>query len=480
MKFNTNTPSNKTVNLAGGTAFSMKPELELISGVLTTFLKDEYYESSSDRMARLKQLIAKCDPKFVANLAVFARKEFHLRSVSHLLLAELSFIKNKRSVSPLLLAELPFIKNKDTVDAEIVRNAIIDSAERVDDLTEIVSYCLSKYGKLPKQVKRGVRRALFKFNRYQLAKYKAEGKSVSLVDLFNLVHPNPNFATDEQKLAWKDLIEGNLKQEETWENELSAGAGKEGLEKLILEGKMGYMALLRNLNNLIKYGVGENVIDAVVAKLTNPHEIAKSKQLPFRFYTAYVNVKGNRKLTDAVAQAMEIAVHNAPELEGKTLIALDVSGSMSSHLDKAGILAAALFKKNKNADIVMYDTQLHNPTINSNTPIVDFLTNRYGGGGTETSLVFTCPIAYDRIVIISDNESWAESWRGQSVNQAYEAYKARTGADPWVYAIDVAGYGTRDIKAPKVRNIDGFSEKILDLIKWSERGDMITLINEYR
>lgn len=460
MKFNTKSESPVTVNLAGGKAFSMTPELELIHGVLTTFLEDKFYESNADRMVRLKKLIGMVDPKFVANLAVFARKEFHLRSVSHLLVGELAFVAK---------------------ESDVVRNAVIDVVERVDDILEIVSYCLGTYKKLPKQVKRGARRALFKFNRYQLAKYKAEGKSVSLVDLFNLVHPNPKFATIEQATAWNDLIEGNLKQEDTWENELSAGTGKEGLEKLILENKMGYMAMLRNLNNFIKYGVSEDAIDKVVAKLTNQEEVAKSKQLPFRYFTAYTNVSGNRKLVDAVAQAMELAVANAPELDGKMLIALDVSGSMSSHADKAGILAGALFKRNKNADMIFFDTELHNPKMNSSTPIVDFLSSIYQGGGTETSLVFSqTNKAYYRIVIISDNESWAESWRGNDINYAYEAYKLRTGADPFVYAIDVAGYGTKDIEAKKVRHIAGFSEKVLDLIKWSERGDMVDLITKYR
>lgn len=459
-KFNSNTPSTKTVNIAGGVAYSMSPELEMIHGVLTTFLKDEYYESGDARMTRLVALMPKVSPKFVANLAVFARKEFHLRSVSHLLLGELA------------LASAKLLPN------DYVRQGIIDVAERVDDLTEIASYCLAKSGKLPKQVKRGIRRALFKFNRYQLAKYKQEGKSVSLVDLFNLVHPNPKFATIEQAAAWKDLIEGNLKQEDTWENELSAGTGKEGLEKLILENKMGYMAMLRNLNNIIKYGVSEDVIDRVVAKLTNPEEVKRSKQLPFRFYTAYTNVQGNRKLVDAIAEAMEIAVDNAPELDGKMLIALDTSGSMRSHADKAGILAAALYKRNKNADMIFYDTALHDPKMNSKTPIVDFLSGIYQGGGTETSLVFSCTIAYDRIVIISDNESWNEGYRG--VTPFYEDYKRRTGADPYVYAIDVAGNGTKDIQAPKVKHIPGFSEKVLDLIQWSEKGDLVKLINEYR
>ena len=108
---------------------------------------------------------------------------------------------------------------------------------------------------------------------------------MSLVDLFNWTHPKPQHANDEQKQAWAELIKGNLKSFGTWETELSNAPEEEKTKKwetLIREDKLGYMALLRNLNNLIKNDVAEDVIYLAIKKLTDKEEVARSKQLPFR------------------------------------------------------------------------------------------------------------------------------------------------------------------------------------------------------
>lgn len=455
-RFNTKTITRTPVrNTAGGKAFAMDAQTELIHAVLTTFLDDKYYESGADRMSRLQTLIGKCDPQFVARLAVIARREFHLRSVSHLLLGELS--KNVRGEG-------------------IVKTAIVAATERPDDLTELAAYVGLP---MPKQVKRGIRNALLKFDRYALSKYRGEGHEFSLVDLFNMTHPKAQHATKEQRDAWKDLINGDLKTEgKTWESKLSATEGDEeaktdAWEGLIAKGKLGYMALLRNLNNLIKSGVSDKTIKLAVKQLTDPAQIKKSKQLPFRYYTAYEQVQGNRLLTDAISEAMDIAVDNAPKLEGKTLIAVDVSGSMSGDpLTKAGIMAATLAKANKDADITLIDTSKHAFNVSSRLPVVDIVEKmrRYGGGGTEMSLAFDTNVVYDRIIILSDNESWAESWRGDSVQQAFNRYKSRTGATPTVFAIDIQGYGTKDITGGDVFHLAGFSDRLLDFITLVEKG----------
>ena len=88
-KFNAKV-TNKTTNLAGGRAFSMDSETELVHAVLNTFLEDKFYESGDARLERIKELVKKCNPQFVANLAIIARKEFHLRSVTTMLLGELA------------------------------------------------------------------------------------------------------------------------------------------------------------------------------------------------------------------------------------------------------------------------------------------------------------------------------------------------------------------------------------------------------
>lgn len=462
-KFNTRA-TTKTTNLAGGKAFSMNPEMELVHAVLTTFLEDKFYESGSTRLQRIQNLVAQNNPEFVAKLAVIARKEFNLRSVTHVLVGELA--KTHKGDS-------------------LVKDTIVAMATRPDDLTEIVAYIGTP---LPKQVKRGVRNALFKFSPYQLAKYKAEGKGVSMVDVFNLVHPKPQHATSEQQEAWKQLMEGTLVSTDTWESEIANAKDDIGRtaqwERLIREDKLGYMALIRNLNNLIKYKVSDEVVHLAIAKLTNPEEVKNSKQLPFRFATAFDNVQGNRLFTDAISEAMDLAVSNTPELSGKILIAIDSSGSMSGDpMNKASIFGATLAKANKNADIILYDTGVKELIVSSRTPVLDIandIKRAAMGGGTNTSLVFAYAHSkgsvYDRIIIISDNESW----NGGSVQSAYNEYKRATGTDPYVYAIDIQGYGTKDVEGSKVFHLTGWSDRLLDFIGRMENGDtLVKYIREY-
>ena len=463
----TKSPVQQTTNKAGGSAFSMAPETELVHAVLTTFLDDKYYESGSDRKDRIAKLIDRCDPQFVTNLAVIARKEFHLRSVSHLLTGELA----------------------KEYGGEAIKNLVMDVTERPDDLMEIAAYVGTP---MPKALKRGIRNAILKFSPYQLAKHKGEGRDYSMVDLFNLTHPKVQHASPEQAAAWDALMKGELKSFDTWETDVSNAGTEEGrkeaFENLILENKMGYMALIRNINNYIKYDISPKAKKAVIKKLTDPKEVARSKQLPFRFVTAFDNVKGDREYSDAISDAMDVAVSNVPDLGGKILIAVDASGSMGGDpIKKAAIFAATLMKANKNADIILYDTAVKEAAFSTKTPVIDIaksIEQQAMGGGTNTGLVFEYAIqkkrVYDRIIIISDNESWKQGWHG-TPEVAMKTYMAATGATPYVYAIDIQGYGTTDLKpSSKVFHLTGWSDRLLDFIGKVEQGEtLVDYIKSY-
>lgn len=457
-RFNIKTPGTKTTNLAGGAAFSMKPHEELVHAVLTTFLDDKYYQKVADRLTRIQALVQKSDAKFVANLAIVARTEFNLRTVSHILIGELA---------------------KTHKGDDLVKNTIIACATRPDDLTEIVSYV----GKpIPKQVRRGVRNALLKFDRYQLAKYKQGTKKVKLVDLFNSCHPKAQFASPEQKQAWADLISGNLPSEGTWETEISNSTDKKSAwENLVKTNKIGYMALVRNINNLLKYGVDEEIIAHAAARIADPEQVRKSKMLPFRFTTAYENVQNNRVFLDALSHAMDAAVSNVPELPGKTLIAVDASGSMSGKpIEIASIFAATLFKANQDSDVILFDNRVVELRTSGRVPVMDIaqsIRSSAMGGGTNTSLVFTYAAQqnykYDRIIILSDNEAWLAN-----TQHSYNGFKKHS--DPFIYVIDIQGYGTNDITGEKVKYMCGWSDRLLDFIGKAESGDtLVKYITDY-
>jgi 60 kDa SS-A/Ro ribonucleoprotein len=465
MRFNKKTVvvKSKTTNLAGGRAFKFDPKTELIHAVLTTFLANKPYESGDARLERIKSLvgeIANEDPIFVAKLAVIARKEFHMRSVAHALIGELATI----------------YKGDD-----VIKKAIVAIAERPDDLSEIAGYVGLP---MPKQVKRGIRNAILKYDRYQLAKYQMKGREFSLVDLFNLTHPKTKHATEDQLNAWRDLMNGKLTTGgSTLEAALSTedeGERIENFEELILSGKIGYMALLRNLNNVTKYGLSHKAMDIIGLRISDPEQVAKSKQLPFRFLNAYNHIT-DRGLKDAVSEAMDHAVANVPKFSGRTLIAIDKSGSMDSCLDKAAIFGAVLMKANKNADVMLFanDAVIINPS--SRLPVVDLsneIIKHPHNGGTQVSSVFNAATEkYDRIFIVSDNESWIEA---NGVMPSVRSYKSRTGADPFIYCIDIQGYGTKDIASTKAFHICGWSERVLDFVKLAEQGgSLVNYVDSY-
>jgi Uncharacterized protein containing a von Willebrand factor type A (vWA) domain len=153
---------------------------------------------------------------------------------------------------------------------------------------------------------------------------------------------------------------------------------------------MGYMALIRNLNNLVKYQVSSETLKMAAERIANPEQVKKSKQLPFRFYTAYQNVSGSRLLSDAISQAMDHAVANTPVFEGKTLVAVDCSGSMSGDpMEKAAIFGATLVRANPDADLILYDTQVKELRTTSRMPVVnlaeDIMRQATGGGTAHRS-----------------------------------------------------------------------------------------------
>lgn len=472
-KFNTKTEVvNKTTNLAGGKAFKMDAEQELLHAVLTTFLEDKYYESGDKRLERIIDLIKQANPVYVAKLAYIARKEFNLRSVPIVLLGELAINCSEKENDS-------YRKEYDGYSLGLIPRAIVDVIQRADEITELTSYILKKKGSLSKQVKRGIRHAILKFNGYQLAKYKSDKKNVKLVDTFNLSHPKAKYADDNQKKAWAALMNGELNTTgQTWESVISASKDqKRDWEGLIKENKLGYMALLRNLNNLIKNSISDETVEMVVRKLTNSEEVRKSKQLPFRFLKAYENVSGNRRFRDAISLAMDLAVSNTPVLDGKTLIAIDCSGSMGGEaIEKASIFGATLAKANVNAEVILYDTSVYPLELSSRIPVIDLaqkIQNEARGGGTNTSLVFEYALrqkkAYDRVIIISDNESWQDSYYSQGPQKAYAYYKEQMSINPYVYAIDIQGYGTKDLKDSRVIHLTGWSNRLLDFIGLNEK-----------
>ncbi len=465
-RFNHVTKSTKTVNRAGGEAFEMSPKLALVTHVLTSMVKDQFYRSADEGISELKELLAKNDPLFAAKTALFARREYGLRSVSHIVAAEIA---------------------KTVKGQQWTKNFFDKIVYRPDDMTEILSLYWADSKNEPNALKKGFKKAFSRFDGYQLAKYRGEGKEVSLVDVVNVVHP-----LHTEALA--KLVKGELKNEKTWEAKISATKGDETKKQeawgdMLRSGTLGYFALLRNLRNILESDPG--LVEMVAAQLTDEKKIKKSLVMPFRFLSAMTAVSeagldtmATRKIMSAISQAMEIALSNVPRFEGKTLIVLDVSGSMlgnsyfgyssqvkvphDSPLAIGALFAAALYKTNE-ADMMLFTDDAEYRAIDPSYPLAAVygeITKNLTPSGTNFHAPFqTANKAYDRIIILSDSQGWMGY---DSPTRSFAQYKARTGASPKVFMFDLAGQGTLQLPERDVYCLAGFSDKTLDVLKLLE------------
>lgn len=467
-KFN-KTATNKTVNKDGHVAYKMTDKSKLVTQVLTSFFNEKkFYGDNSKDLLETAKRVAAADPQFLSNLAVFARREFNMRSVAHVLTA--------------ILANVPEGK-------PFVRRTVQGVSLRGDDVTEIMSFYLATFGKpVPNSLKKGIADVMNGFDAYTLAKYKGDGHAVKMRDLLCLCRPKPQ--TKEQEELFKLCLEGNLEIPETWETELSAnGNNKETWEKLIAGGKVGYMALLRNLRNILKAKPANR--QKVLDRIADEKAVRKSRQLPFRFLSAYKELSKLGSTDSAVLDALESAIDaslaNIQPIPGKSVIAIDVSGSMSSHIsDKSdircceiamliGLIANRLCES---AIVYTFDIRIQKLSVPKRSGLLYAATHESRcGGGTDMDLPFTQmledKIDCDRVIIISDNmcNSGGSYYCRQTVQTLADRYRRDSGNDIWVHAIDLMGYGTQQFAGPKTNIVAGWSEKVFDFIVLAEQGE---------
>ncbi|MCR4958873.1 MAG: TROVE domain-containing protein [Prevotella sp.] len=276
-----------TTNHEGAVAWRMTPEWELYSTVVTTMgVEDKFYERGNDRVRRIAELVRKVQPEYVAQLAIYAREAMHLRSVPLLLLVELARWHRGDS---------------------LVSRAVSRTVQRADEITELLmcyQWRMRKKGLtgLSSQLRKGLAEAFNHFDEYQFAKYNRTDRKVTLRDALLLVHPKPK--DERQKEIFKKILNGSLETPYTWETELSRigqqhfaskndkkAAVKEVWQELIASRRMGYMATLRNLRNMLDALVDSASMEQVCNYLANPEAVKNSKQLPFRFLSAYLQLK---------------------------------------------------------------------------------------------------------------------------------------------------------------------------------------------
>ena len=456
MKFNTKPKGTKTINRAGGKAYEQSNELKFVSLLLTSFLKDQYYRNGAEAQDELVSLVGSIDPYFAAQAAVYARKVFGMRSVSHVVAGEIA---------------------KQVKGQTWTKDFFRQVADRADDVLEVLGY-LGIEKPIPNSVKKGFKKFLEAQSLYSLTKYRKSNASISMHDAINLLHPfSP--AIDE-------FMKG-AKNKETWESKITASGGdsekkKESWNELLESDSLGYLALIRNVRNLVENGCD---MDLLAKRLENEEAIIKSKVYPFQILQAS-EFATNGKLLGAFSRALELSLKNVPVFEGRTLVALDCSGSMRGDpLNKGSIFAAVLAKTNQ-ADLLLFGDRANFAIYNPEDSVMS-LANALKSqdfGGTNFGTIFDEILVktfrpYDRIVILSDNESWqGYKTSAGSLNKYRDLMKAQQ-ANTHVYNFDLAGYGTTQFPEQDVYCLSGFHPEILNIMKLLEE-DKDAIISEIK
>lgn len=474
-----------TYNGAVANTRDAKSDLFLL-GVSNFVSEGTYYESGEDRDSRYKALVHAVtaeDPQWVAEFVKYLRGTAHMRSVAVVTAAE-------------------YVKAGGPNGREVVASAAL----RADEPGEILAYWHSEYGRsLPAAIKRGVADAARRlYNEKSFIKYDSANKQYRFADVIQLAHVKPK--DDKQSALFKLALDTRYNNVEsvdpgvlptvsayreynkmekdkarkilisdpsalaasgmTWEALSSFGAMDAKAWEAIIP-NMGYMALLRNLRNFDQAGVSDAVANKVIARLTDPDEVARSRQLPFRFLSAYTAAPSDR-WKHPLSVALDLCLKNIPVLTGSSLILVDTSGSMggyglTSHsslspLDQAALFGAALTKSGQNVDLRIFADSVADfsfPKGQNVLKTAEGLVQASGrvGHGTAIGAALDSWNGQDRVFLITDMQTSGYVSRVSDTVPApssYYYYGRRSNASGGskipqnvpIYGFNINGYGS--------------------------------------
>lgn len=434
----------------GAVAKIINPEQSLRRSVMSCMLwENSFYEDEVEISERIIQLVHANKAEVVADMALEARTKMKLRHIPLLLMRELARHKSKFKIA----------------------NRLAEVIQRADELCEFLAiYWKDGRTPLSGQVKKGLAMAFKKFNEYDLAKYNRD-EIIKLRDVLFLCHAKPK--DKEQAEVWKRLVDNKLQIPDTWEVSLSAGKNKkETFERLIKEGRLGALALLRNLRNMKENKVDEEIIFSALKQMK------VERVLPFRFITA---ARYAPQWEPQLEEAMMKCLSTQQKLRGKTVLVVDVSGSMNGNLSSKSELtrmeaAAALciLAREVCENVAIYATAGNDSSMIHATRILPprhgfalrdafrSAADELGGGGIFLKQVMDFTYekegSADRVVVFTDeqdcdrkcNPASAKIWGNNHYLINVSCEKNGIGYGPWVH-------------------IDGFSEDVIDYIQTVEK-----------
>ncbi|MFE3795601.1 TROVE domain-containing protein [Nocardia tengchongensis] len=475
--------------------------------------EDTFYEAAGQRDSRFATLVrqvALADLDWLTRFARWLRTDANMRSASLVLAAEAA---------------------KASVDAgQTGSRAAVDAVlQRADEPGEMLSYWISHYGKsIPKPVKRGVADAAARlYNEKSYLKWDSGSRGVRFADVIQLAHVDPR--GEWQSALFKYAIENRLGVEGlelparletlcanadlrgtdaatinrwareglladklafagmTWEAvpSLVNGAWTRELWESIIP-SMGLMALTRNLRNFDQASVSDEVAAKVAARLSDPEQVARSRQFPFRFYAAHKNV-GSLRWGHVLETAVKHSLANVPALPGRTLVLVDQSPSMfpgtyysgnASKSDivfaeKAALFGTALALRAEHADLYGYGFKSYRVGFGKGDAVLRTMQKFHQENGTDTLGVLQARFDnHDRVVIVTDEQTTSidPHWRSYYGLPAVRPIDQLVPKHVNIYSWNIAGYEHGHGGGPNWHGFGGLTDRGFDMIPLLERG----------
>lgn len=487
----------KVRNYMGEDAYDLHPKAKLVNLSATCmFAEPKYYDNVGDtvdkKMFKACEKVAKKDPEFILKLAKYLRHEMYLRSTPLALLVKAANLKEVKGTG-------------------LINKYAPDIIQRADELTEAIAMQIELFKKpIPNSLKKGIANSFKNFDEYQFAKYNNQRRDVKLRDVIMLTHP-----TEPSKII-KKILDDDLEVPYTWETELSLKGNKaEVWDELIKSKKLGYMATLRNLNNMIKSGTKE--LNTALDYISREDAVLRSKQLPHRYLSAYEAVTDNsselfesdvdkgKVVKEAIEKAIKISSdNNIPEIPGKTIIICDNSGSargdyggpskpstksVRTMADIGNLMGLLTWYSCKDTMFAVFGDRLtqikpsRDEGIIKNFKAVDDAGSKVGGA-TENGVFLMLEkmikdkIFTDRLIVCSDlqigdgkNHEYGTHGRSSSrtVPKLVSEYRKKVNPNMIYYSVCFNGYGNDVIIGDKKVLITGWSDKIFKFINSVEQ-----------
>lgn len=234
---------------------------------------------------------------------------------------------------------------------------------------------------------------------------------------------------------------------------------------------MPIFALLRNLATLERHGVLEDNKKLIQQMFADKNVITKSKILPFRFLEASKHV-GATWAQDALRDALELSFSNVLDIDGKTVVALDVSGSMGQFIQTAAVFAVSVMKKAAGEGrMFLFDDRLEEFNVSMRDSILTQASKVHVRGGTDHSLVMSKLISekakVDNLIYVTDEQQNT----GTPLFKLIDQYRQKVNKHVKVFILDVSPY--KNALTPPDANtfyLYGWSDQALQFISMSSQG----------